>query len=141
MATYAVFCTPGYGHVNPTLALAQELVARGQRVIYYLPEDFRPAVEATGAVFRLYESEAWKKQLSLLASTFTRRVDLDNRMGFLSRMATIALESVREIPHLLEQMVADHTDCVLYDRMFVQGIFTSQALDLPAIQLLERTRF
>jgi NDP-glycosyltransferase len=136
MATYAVFCTPGYGHVNPTLALAQELVARGQRVIYYLPEDFRPAVEATGAVFRLYESEAWKKQLSLLASTFTRRVDLDNRMGFLSRMATIALESVREIPHLLEQMVADHTDCVLYDRMFVQGIFTSQALDLPAIQLL-----
>ncbi len=56
MATYAVFCTPGYGHVNPTLALAQELVACGERVIYYLPEDFRPAVEATGAVFRLYES-------------------------------------------------------------------------------------
>lgn len=45
MATYAVFCTPGYGHVNPTLALAQELVARGERVIYYLTEDFRPVVE------------------------------------------------------------------------------------------------
>jgi MGT family glycosyltransferase len=136
MTTYAVFCTPGYGHVNPTLALAQELVARGERVIYYLSEDFRPAVEATGAVFRLYESEAWKKYLSLLTSTSTRTLDLDDRIGFLSSMATLALESVREIPHLLEQMVADQIECVLYDRMFLQGIFTSKALHLPAIQLL-----
>jgi UDP:flavonoid glycosyltransferase YjiC (YdhE family) len=61
MTTYAVLCIPGHGHVNPTLAVAQELVARGERVFYYVDEEFRPAVEATGATFRLYESEAWKK--------------------------------------------------------------------------------
>ncbi|MFC4949778.1 macrolide family glycosyltransferase [Pseudonocardia sp. GCM10023141] len=42
---------PGHGHVNPTLAVAAELVERGHRVGYLLPEPFRAAVEATGAEF------------------------------------------------------------------------------------------
>ena len=132
MTTYALFSVPGHGHVNPTLALAHELVARGERVIYYQSEEFRPAIEATGAAFRLYESEAWKKYLPQLTSTLTGKPNLADRVG---KMATLALESVREIPQLLEQMVADHIDCVLYDRSFMQGIFTSRALHLPAVQL------
>ncbi|QBD81378.1 hypothetical protein EPA93_37550 [Ktedonosporobacter rubrisoli] len=63
MTIYAVLTVPGYGHVNPTLALAEELIARGEQVIYYLPEEFRASVEATGAIFRPYESEAWTKFL------------------------------------------------------------------------------
>lgn len=133
MTTYAMFCIPGHGHVNPTLALAQELVTRGERVIYYLTEEFRSAVEATGAIFRPYENEAWKKHLSHLVSTLTGKPDIGNRIGW---MATVAIESVKEMPQLLEQMVADHIECVLYDRTFMQGIFISQVLHLPAIQLL-----
>src|SRR5262245_39622922 len=45
---------PGHGHVNPTLAVVKELVARGHRVIYYNSEDFRPQIERTGAEFRPY---------------------------------------------------------------------------------------
>ena len=63
MAKYAMFSTPGHGHVNPTLALTQELVARGEQVIYYLTDEFRPAVEATGATFRSYSKEMfWDSQ-------------------------------------------------------------------------------
>ena len=57
MTSYMFLNVPGYGHVNATLAVAKELVRRGERVIYYLTEEFRPAIEATGATFRGYESQ------------------------------------------------------------------------------------
>ncbi|MCP2163226.1 macrolide family glycosyltransferase [Goodfellowiella coeruleoviolacea] len=40
---------PGAGHVNPTLPLVEELVARGHRVTYLTGEPFRAAVTAAGA--------------------------------------------------------------------------------------------
>jgi UDP:flavonoid glycosyltransferase YjiC (YdhE family) len=36
MTKYIFLNMPAYGHVNPTLAVAHELVNRGQNVIYYL---------------------------------------------------------------------------------------------------------
>jgi hypothetical protein len=57
MATYAFFNIPAYGHVNPTLAIVQELVRRGHKVSYYLTEDFREVIQATGATFQPYESK------------------------------------------------------------------------------------
>ena len=49
MTKYIFLGIPAYGHVNPTLPVVQELVKRGQDVIYYLPEQFKSAVQATGA--------------------------------------------------------------------------------------------
>ena len=57
MARYIFLDLPAHGHVNPTLAVVQELVKRGQEVIYYLPEQFKTAIQATGATFRSYESQ------------------------------------------------------------------------------------
>ena len=37
------------GHMNPTLPLVTELVARGVPVSYFVQEKVRPVVEATGA--------------------------------------------------------------------------------------------
>jgi UDP:flavonoid glycosyltransferase YjiC (YdhE family) len=51
----------GYGHVNPTLAVAQELVRRGERVIYYLSGDFRAAIEATGRPLAAMSRETGEK--------------------------------------------------------------------------------
>lgn len=48
--------TPAHGHVNPTLAVAAQLVQRGHRVVYLLPASFQAAVAATGA--ELVEIEA-----------------------------------------------------------------------------------
>ncbi len=138
MTTYAVLCIPGHGHVNPTLAVAQELVARGERVFYYVGEEFRPVVEATGATFRLYESDAWRKYLPLLAQQLTDKgsiidtASLGKRIGM---MATVVIESIRELPALMAQMATDQVDCILYDSTFMQALFVSDALHVPAVKL------
>jgi MGT family glycosyltransferase len=48
---------PAYGHVNPSLAIASELVRRGHRVSYFVGEQFREAVLATGAEFVGYADD------------------------------------------------------------------------------------
>lgn len=52
MAKVLFFNLPAYGHMNPTLPLVAELVHRGEHVIYYSSEAFRPAIEQAGATFR-----------------------------------------------------------------------------------------
>ncbi|MGZ4113143.1 MAG: macrolide family glycosyltransferase, partial [Tumebacillaceae bacterium] len=47
---------PAHGHVNPTLAVARELVDRGYRVSYVTTEEFVPAITAAGATPLLYRS-------------------------------------------------------------------------------------
>src|SRR5829696_10141409 len=47
---------PAHGHVNPSLSLVSELVRRGEQVTFYLTDEFKSAVEATGAAFRSYGS-------------------------------------------------------------------------------------
>jgi UDP:flavonoid glycosyltransferase YjiC (YdhE family) len=36
---------PAFGHVNPPLPLARELVRRGERVIYFNDAEFQSVVE------------------------------------------------------------------------------------------------
>lgn len=61
---------PFSGHVNPTLPLTAELVKRGHKVDYICSEQFRDAIETTGADFIPYSSfpikptEREKKRLS-----------------------------------------------------------------------------
>lgn len=45
------FCIPAQGHINPTLGVVRELVARGHEVRYYSYEPFRKRIEAAGAAF------------------------------------------------------------------------------------------
>jgi MGT family glycosyltransferase len=49
MAKYVFFVPPAHGHVNPTLGVAAELVDRGEDVVYVAAEQFRTAIEFTGA--------------------------------------------------------------------------------------------
>ncbi|MFG2142321.1 macrolide family glycosyltransferase [Streptomyces sp. NPDC048650] len=49
MAHIAFFILPVPGHVNPTLGVAEELVARGHRVTYALPEDIAGRARQVGA--------------------------------------------------------------------------------------------
>ncbi|MFF3847891.1 macrolide family glycosyltransferase [Streptomyces sp. NPDC002328] len=56
MAHIAFFNFPAVGHVNPTLGLLNELVARGHRVTSTVTDHFVPAVEAAGAEAVRYES-------------------------------------------------------------------------------------
>jgi len=36
------------GHINPTIGVVQELISRGEEVVYFTIRDFRERVEKTG---------------------------------------------------------------------------------------------
>ena len=54
MSTIAFVEMPAFGHVNPSLPIARELVRRGERVVYFTDVEFERTVERTGAEFRPY---------------------------------------------------------------------------------------
>lgn len=129
MSKYIFLNVPAHGHVNPTLAVAQELVRRGEQVIYYLTEGFRAAVEATGATFRPYESAMGKMQPP--ASPMTGK----SGIGPGAMPLMMAQESRQVLPQVLESIRAEQSDCILYDHMCLWGYIAAQVLRTPAILL------
>ncbi|WP_028546657.1 macrolide family glycosyltransferase [Paenibacillus taiwanensis] len=55
MAKMVYFSVDLHGHVNVSLGLIDKLIQRGEEVIYYSSDLFRPRIEAVGAQFRSYE--------------------------------------------------------------------------------------
>ena len=49
MPCFLISTLPAFGHVNPTLPIARELVERGHEVLWYTGEIFQSRIEATGA--------------------------------------------------------------------------------------------
>src|SRR5713226_8720260 len=121
MSKYIFFNFPAHGHVNPTLAIVEELIARGEQVVYYLTEEFRQTIEATGATFRPFQSDLFrlmqpqaqagdstieKRQLTILPSLMVRG-------------------SAQMLPHLLEYVQAEQADCLVYNAMFLWARFVA----------------
>ena len=129
MATYVFLNVPAYGHVNPTLAVAHELVQRGEKVIYYLTEDFRAAIEATGATFRSYQSQTGQL-LSPTNFNFTTGARPPNAMPFM-----LLDEGARVLPQVLESIRTDRPDYILYDMMCLWAKIAARSLHIPAILL------
>ncbi|MBA2682598.1 MAG: glycosyl transferase [Ktedonobacteraceae bacterium] len=127
MATYVFLNIPAHGHVNPTLAVAHELVQRGEKVIYYLTEEFRAAVEATGATFRSYQSQAGQMQPPTNFN-FAQGTRPPNAMPFM-----VVDEGARVLPQVLESIRADRPDYILYDMMCLWAKIAARSLHVPAI--------
>ncbi|MFE0019995.1 macrolide family glycosyltransferase [Amycolatopsis sp. NPDC059021] len=86
--SHFAFCVPtGAGHVNPTLAVASELVARGHRVTYAAPAFFADRIAETGAELIGYEST--------FAKMFTEPPKLDR--GELPKVMAGNLEETRAV--------------------------------------------
>lgn len=49
------------GHINPTIGVVQELIARGEEVVYFCVEAFRERIEATGATVRTFDEQKFIK--------------------------------------------------------------------------------
>ena len=125
MTKFLVFNTPQYGHVNPTLAVVQELIARGEEVVYYLTDEFKQVIEATGATFKPYTSivtSAW----ALKPATGQYK----------NPFIGMAYETIEECDYVISQIredvYAQEADYILYDS--VLGKIFSLMLKLPAIQ-------
>jgi MGT family glycosyltransferase len=110
------------GHINPTIGVVQELISRGEEVVYFSIEDFRERIEKTGAIVRTFD-----KQKFLKAFLSGGRNYLQERINGLLHTLDIV------IPSVLEQIKGEHFDYIIHDSMFGCGRLLAQILKLPAI--------
>ncbi|GGR96309.1 macrolide-inactivating glycosyltransferase [Streptomyces sp. MBT70] len=124
-AHIAMFSIAAHGHVNPSLEVIRELVARGHRVTYAIPPVFADKVAATGARPVLYRStlpgpdadpEAWGSTL------------LDNVEPFLN-------DAIQALPQLAEAYADDIPDLVLHDITSYPARVLARRWGVPAISL------
>ncbi|MEU5695655.1 macrolide family glycosyltransferase [Actinosynnema sp. NPDC020468] len=121
MSHIAFLNIPGHGHVNPTLPVVAELVARGHRVTYAVPAGFAPQVAHAGA-----EPVAYR--------TVLPAEEGDWPMDAAGAMGLFLAEARQVLPQLAQSYVDDQPDLVVYDI----GAWTARVLarrwGVPAIQ-------
>ncbi|PBC60506.1 glycosyl transferase [Streptomyces sp. Tue6028] len=124
-AHIAMFSIAAHGHVNPSLEVIRELVARGHRVTYAIPPVFAEKVAETGARPVPYTStlpgpgadpEAWGTTL------------LDNVEPFLA-------DAVQALPQLIAAYEGDEPDLVLHDIASYPARVLAHRWGVPAVSL------
>jgi len=121
MTRYVFLPTPAYGHVNPTLAIAQELVRRGQEVTYYVPELFRETVQATGASVCCYDSDS--------------RINSGGSIVPSMVPAMFSEEARHVLPQVLDSLRTDEPDIIIYEPLAIWPRIAVSVLQRPAIAL------
>lgn len=125
MTHIAMFSIAAHGHVNPSLEVIRELVARGHRVTYAIPPVFAEKVAETGAEVKLWKStlpgpdddpEAWGDTL------------LDNVEPFLD-------DAIQALPQLIEAYEGDEPDLVLHDIASYPARVLAHRWGVPAVSL------
>ncbi|MNM92211.1 Oleandomycin glycosyltransferase [compost metagenome] len=110
------------GHINPSLGVVQELIARGEEVVYFCTEAFRERIEKTGATVRTFDDQK-----------FIKAFISGGRNYLLERVNGLLLTADIVIPSVLEQIKDEHFDYIIHDSMFGCGRLIAQILKLPAI--------
>jgi MGT family glycosyltransferase len=118
---------PAFGHINPMIPVAKELVARGHDVRWYTGLKFQDNVEATGAHYLpmkaapdlspMIETEDYKKLKGIDSLKYDIRLFLDSVPG-----------QVEDITEILNKFQAD---VILSDSTFLGASYFSEKGILP----------
>ena len=119
-----MFSIAAHGHVNPSLDVIRELVARGHRVTYAIPPAFAGKVAEAGAEPKLWNStlptdddpDAWGTEL------------IDNIEPFLA-------DALQAEPQLAAAYGGDEPDLVLYDITAYPARVLAHRWGVPIVQL------
>jgi MGT family glycosyltransferase len=118
---------PAYGHVNPTLPIVQELVRRGEQVIYYDTEEFQPQIEQAGATFHAYPA-------GVLTSTDIAEA---TQSGDLTRVVSRILRATETLlPFMLDELPRHQPDVIALDSNALWGHMAAKMLKLPTVSLM-----
>jgi MGT family glycosyltransferase len=126
-----IYSLPQHGHVNPTLALTQELVHRGHSVTYYLTEEFREKIENVGGIFRPLGTELDIYAEARRAVNATRNGVGLSPSGALRVFITFMTRTMAHLDELREELVADDPDLIIYDPMSLWGNILARNGDTP----------
>ncbi len=110
------------GHINPTIGVVQELVSRGEEVVYFCIEAFRERIEKAGTSVRTFDDQK-----------FIKAFISGGREYILERINGLLLTADIVIPSVLEQIKGTGFDYIIHDSMFGCGRLIAQILKLPAI--------
>lgn len=114
---------PAHGHLNPMLPVASELVQRGEHLIAYNIEEFRPQIEATGATFRTYPPTILSAQA----------INDSVRDGNLANSSVLMLRAAEALlPFLLPELEREQPELVIFDSLAVWGKMATSLLNLRA---------
>ncbi|MCM3022301.1 macrolide family glycosyltransferase [Heyndrickxia ginsengihumi] len=114
---------PGEGHVNPSLGLIQELVKRGEEVIYYGENEHKERIIKSGAIFRPFSSVKPKQD----------EKGIKSRSNPLKREIRILQYTIKRLPSLLNEIKEAHIDYIIFDTQFVLRKIIAQVLELPSV--------
>ncbi|WP_433596289.1 macrolide family glycosyltransferase [Lysinibacillus xylanilyticus] len=110
------------GHINPTIGVVQELISRGEEVVFFTIEAFRERIEKTGATVHTFDGQK-----------FIKAFISGGRNHLLERVNGLLLTADIVIPSVLEQIKGEHFDYIIHDSMFGCGHLIARILKLPAI--------
>ncbi|GGE69807.1 macrolide family glycosyltransferase [Priestia taiwanensis] len=113
---------PAEGHMNPTLGLVEELIRRGEEVVYFTTEEFQDKIEKTGATFRSYEN-----YMKILPPPTMPDFTLMHLLQILLRSSEII------VPTVLEKTKGEKFDYIIHDSMFGSGRMLAQLLKIPSV--------
>jgi len=123
-AHIAMFSIAAHGHVNPSLDVIRELVARGHRVTYAIPPAFAQKVAETGA-----EPKPWNSTLPTDDDPDAWGTELiDNIEPFLT-------DALQAEPQLAAAYEGDEPDLVLYDITAYPARVLAHRWGVPIVQL------
>ncbi|WP_043265821.1 macrolide-inactivating glycosyltransferase [Streptomyces sp. CT34] len=124
-AHIAMFSIAAYGHVNPSLEVIRELVARGHRVTYAIPPRLQEEIAETGAEPVPYRTTLPSPDSDPSAWGTTL---LDNVEPFLD-------DAIQALPQLTEAYQGDEPDLVLHDITSYPARVLAHRWGVPAISL------
>mmetsp|Transcript_2315 Transcript_2315/g.4831 ORF Transcript_2315/g.4831 Transcript_2315/m.4831 type:complete len:452 (+) Transcript_2315:45-1400(+) len=126
---------PSTGHVNPSLPIVVELKSRGVIVTYYVHEQFREVVEATGANWRQMQ-----RPHDLTDEQATKYLHGLEKTACLFPASAVPVAAAI-LPSLLSDMESLHPrpSLILYDPLLPQGLVVAQQLRIPSVSLLTFT--
>jgi MGT family glycosyltransferase len=119
--TKALFLSlPLHGHINPSLPLVRELVARGEEIVFYSADVFAAKIEDSGAQYRAYRN-AFLSEIKQVPER------LDQLSWLLMRTTGEVLADE------LEDFRAQRPDYLITDSVAPWGQWVAEVLDIPAV--------
>ncbi len=117
------FNLPAYGHVNPSLAIVKELIARGEEVVYYTSANFEATLTSLGANYRPYP--------------ISMEFDFAYLSLHLVKFSNVMMEKTLQLlPPLLDELRELQADYILHDTTCMWAKIAAQQLQIPAISTI-----
>ncbi|GAB5492652.1 MAG: glycosyltransferase [Phototrophicaceae bacterium] len=124
MSKIILFNIPAAGHVNPSLPIVRELIARGEDVLYINTEDYRQKIEATGASFIAYPD----------ITSLIKLMEEDASEGNLPRnMRDLLRTTAKIMPFCIDLIESQKPDLVIFDTLCRWGYLVAKQTKTPNV--------